>query len=186
MRHKIIEKVSVEPVTLAEAKSWVKITPAFTQDDALIEVLISAARDYCEKTLDRAISPQKWEISYKRFGVNPMRLPLGIKTIEKVEFFNGGSIELLSEDFYDYNTSEPPYIFNKFGKRFPVADNRPDAVRITAQMGDETIDESILLVIRLLVCHWYETRQAVSTLAQHEVPLAVDALLSTFIERGFP
>ncbi len=39
---------STEPITLAEAKAWIKVDTAITADDTLITELIKAARQQCE------------------------------------------------------------------------------------------------------------------------------------------
>jgi hypothetical protein len=39
---------STEPVTLAEAKNWIKVDAGITDDDALITELIKVARQQCE------------------------------------------------------------------------------------------------------------------------------------------
>jgi len=48
----------VEPVTLVYAKQQLRVD--FTDDDSIISSLITAAREYCEKKLHRAIFNQTW------------------------------------------------------------------------------------------------------------------------------
>src|SRR5438094_4704069 len=51
---------ATEPITLAEAKAHLRVD--FTDDDALIAALITAAREAAETFMRRAILPQTWDL----------------------------------------------------------------------------------------------------------------------------
>lgn len=59
---------SVEPITLALAKQHLRVD--YTDDDALIPLYISAARDYAENYTGRAFLPQTWQLSLNVFPFN--------------------------------------------------------------------------------------------------------------------
>lgn len=54
----LITPPTVEPITLAQAKLHLRVD--FSDDDALITGLITAARQYCEKRTNRAFFTQTW------------------------------------------------------------------------------------------------------------------------------
>lgn len=47
-----------EPVSLAEAKEWLKISPDISEDDTLIQMLITASRIICEKAANLSFIPR--------------------------------------------------------------------------------------------------------------------------------
>ena len=56
---------TVEPVTIAQAKAQCRVVT--DQDDALIAMLITAARQHCEKQTGRSFLQQTWRLSLDRF-----------------------------------------------------------------------------------------------------------------------
>lgn len=59
---------SVEPIALAVAKQHLRVD--YTDDDTLIPLYISAARDYAETYTARAFLPQTWQLSLNVFPFN--------------------------------------------------------------------------------------------------------------------
>lgn len=64
---------TTEPVTLAEAKNYLRISIGSTADDTLITGFISAARAYAEKYLAQDILPRNREVHYN-FITDPINL----------------------------------------------------------------------------------------------------------------
>lgn len=64
-----------EPVTLAEAKTHLRVT--YTDDDALIAELITAARQWFEEQTYRALVTQTWDLKLDELprGDDPIRVP---------------------------------------------------------------------------------------------------------------
>lgn len=58
---------SVEPVTLADAKTYLKVDADLTVDDTLITLLISAARQYAESYTGRSFITQQWRLTLDSF-----------------------------------------------------------------------------------------------------------------------
>ena len=56
----LVTPPSVEPVSLAQAHSQLTLDPGFTDDDAMISGMITAARQYAEKYTYRAFFNQQW------------------------------------------------------------------------------------------------------------------------------
>ena len=58
---------AVEPVTLDQAKSQLNVDSAFTDDDVLIAGYITAAREYCEEVMQRAIFSRSVQFTCDNF-----------------------------------------------------------------------------------------------------------------------
>lgn len=68
----VITRPEAEPITLPEAKAHLRVIG--TDDDAQIEMMITAARQSAEEYLQRALMPQTLQIILDGF-CNPVRLP---------------------------------------------------------------------------------------------------------------
>lgn len=67
---RLITPPAVEPVTLAEAKAHLRVS--IPDDDTLIAVLISAARQNAENYMNRQIITATWEVTFDAFPVSGM------------------------------------------------------------------------------------------------------------------
>lgn len=67
---RLISPPAAEPVTLALAKQHCQVS--ITDDDALMTMYISAARQYCERYLDRSIFNQTWQLTLDQFPTYAM------------------------------------------------------------------------------------------------------------------
>lgn len=67
LNYHIVAQPTVEPVSLALAKSHLNVEASFTDDDLLIGGYITAARQFCERELCRAIYPQTWLLTLDHF-----------------------------------------------------------------------------------------------------------------------
>lgn len=71
-----IVEPTVEPITLAEAKTQCKVE--FSDDDTLITALIQAARDFGENLTERSFCTQTWVLTLDSFpGPSLMGVPFG-------------------------------------------------------------------------------------------------------------
>jgi uncharacterized phiE125 gp8 family phage protein len=105
MTYKLIEGPLQEPITLNEAKAWMKVE--INDDDAIITALISEARTFIEDQTNRALFVQTWDLvldempSVLRLHITPLRSVTGMyyTDIEGVEWTE-------DDDYYivdDYN-----------------------------------------------------------------------------------
>jgi hypothetical protein len=67
LSYKDTSQPTIEPVSLDQAKAQLRVETTFTNDDALITGLIVAARQYCEKVMNRAIFNRNMQMTLDYF-----------------------------------------------------------------------------------------------------------------------
>ncbi|WP_143159015.1 head-tail connector protein [Desulfosporosinus lacus] len=176
---------AAEPVSLPVARAHLRLDT--NDDDAYVNSLIIAAREYCETYQNRAYITQTWEMALPSFPLRTITIPKGrLQTIEQIFYKNAAGIVTTLIPEIDYVVSHrgilgrvcPP-----FGKAFPyehLYPLDPVVVRFMCGYGDtsETVPARVKQAMLLLIGHWYENRMAVSELRTGEISFAVAALLS--------
>lgn len=163
MGYKLITGPVSEPVTLAEAKIHLKID-SDTTDDALIAVLITAAREWAEQYTRRVFVSQVWELALNYF-CNPEiwieKTPVSVLTSIKYYDVNGTEQTLATTvwGFSDY--SEPGRVYLKYAQSWPTTRGQKDDIKIRFTAGYTTVPASVKDAILLIVGHLYENREDV-------------------------
>lgn len=89
-RNRLLKRIAaplIEPVTLAEAKTYLRVDD--TNSDDLINDLITAARMVAESWLRRALISQSWQLAYDYGIPNCVWLPMGpVDSITSVVLVN--------------------------------------------------------------------------------------------------
>ena len=142
---------TTEPVTLAEAKNWLKID--VPDDDTLLSTLITSARQDCESYLNISLI-ERTVTAYLQIGLDEIRLPYGpVKTVTNVTNFRGDRIhgyELKYEKFKALDsctevtaTYDAGFINGALPKHFKVAILNQIAWQYEHR-GDETEQQTTL------------------------------------------
>jgi len=177
----------VEPVTLAETKRHLRVDDP--DDDALIENLITAAREHVEEVCRRQLLTATWILSLPGFpaGGGAIRLPRPPCQEAEVKYVDsiGTTQELTAVTDYQVTADDwTAEVSPAYGKSWPAARAVPEAVLVEfeAGYGDEgaNVPASIRAAILLLVGHLYENREATAGEALKVVPMAVDSLLAPY------
>lgn len=155
-----------EQISLAEARLHLRLdddgdSPPAHPDDPLIAMLITAAREWCEDFLGRAIAPQTVEISggplsspaptwcpcaCARFSSDTSRqtygafieLPLGpVNYVSSIVYFDdlGVQQQVLPSDYWVDFYAGPPRLYAATGVTWPTVQAVPNAVRIRYLVG---------------------------------------------------
>ena len=74
LSYKLITSPAVEPVTVMMAKRQCRVD--FPDDDVLLGVYVTAAREYCEKYTRRAFFNQQWELHLDHFPLPKLKSTL--------------------------------------------------------------------------------------------------------------
>lgn len=152
-----------EPVSLAEAKAFIKIDD--TAEDGLITTLIGAARLHVEGVTGKALLAQSWRIVFDdwpdggvvKLPVSPLISVTAITAVDD----HGGSHDIALAQFL----SEPDrLIVPRVVTGMPVLQERQGLeIDYVAGFGNEPGDvpADIRQALLGLVAHWFEHRDAV-------------------------
>lgn len=194
-----LEEPAQEPVSLAEAKAQLRIN-GFDEDeaisdhpdDALIEAMISAAREHAELFTGLVLARRNVICLASSFP--ECRKPININTgpvlsVDDVSYYLDGELVPMSmSELHIETLAIPATISLPSSASWPTADNRAGAVRIQLDAGyvaepasdvenERLIPPSIKQAILLLMSHMYENREAVTDKPFALLPLGVESLL---------
>jgi uncharacterized phiE125 gp8 family phage protein len=187
MAWKLVTAPATEPVTLAEAKAHLRVD--LSDDDLLIESLVSAARAHIEDATGRALITQTWRLNLDNWpAADYIRLPRPpAQSVSSVVYTNsaGTAATLSSTTAYSVDTdSEPGRIVLRYGQTWPSVTLTPvNPIVITYIAGygrAESVPQPLKQAVLLLVGHWYENREGsivgAGVLAS-PIPFAIDSLI---------
>lgn len=176
---------ATEPITTAEAKSHLRVD--ISDDDTLIDNLVTAARLHVERITNRSLITQTWKYYLDGVFPNLIRLPRGpIQSVTNIKYLDiDGAEQTVSTDVYRVDTvSEPARVVEEEDEDWPDTENTINAIYITydAGYGDNASDvpQPLRQAILLLVGNWYREREATVPTTLTEVPMAVNALLQPY------
>lgn len=187
----LVTAPTVEPVTLAEAKTHLRVDG--TDDDTLISALITAAREHVDGRdgwLGRALCTQTWDCHYDTFPDDGLLyLPLApVQSVTSVKYIDPDGVQqTFSSDNYalgaDLDWS--PRVILGWDKSWPSIRAVPEAVTVRVVAGYASVPRPICQALLLLIGHWHEHREAVMEGTFREVPTTVSALLTPYRRRWF-
>ena len=171
---------AIEPVTLAEAKTWLHVD--HSDDDALIEFLITAAREMVEDRTNLLVARRTMEATFDAFPCVELQLPGPVLSVE--------SVTHVDEDGYEQTLAADEWVLDNPENRpgwlvpyeaWPFTLGTVNAVRIRYEAGYETPEltpSRIKLVIHLLLRGWYDVRSSIIVgKAPAAIPFGVDSAL---------
>lgn len=186
-----------EPVTRQEMKDHARIDATDDATNALVDALITAARDQVENYTRRSLVKRTLELRLDCF-YEEIRLPRGpVVSVTKVEYVNsGGTLTTLPSADYQVDLySVPARIVTAYGVTWPVTKlGELNAVIVTYVAGydvgspdndyGENVPAAIKAALKLVFGDLWENREA--TLTQPTAKnRAVEALLAPWEIRDF-
>lgn len=187
-----VTQPAAEPITLEEARLHLKLdaegSPASHPDDALIETLITAARQHVERYTYLAVAERQVEARVTAFDDDGVDIPVSpVQSIVSVKYVDSSGVEQTVEsgDYELGGSLDGPALLLKHGSSWPTdVYDRADAVRITVEAGftmgspnDNPLPGPVRAAILLVLTHLYENRAAVQSRQTFHVPLGVESLL---------
>jgi uncharacterized phiE125 gp8 family phage protein len=177
---------TTEPVSLAEAKLHLRVDDS--TDDALIGVLIQAAREAAENHLGRSLMPQVWELTRDAFPADDgeLRLRMGPVTgIVSVTYTDTASAtQTLDAAKYSLDAkSLVAWLLPAYGESWPDTLRTANAVTVTYAAGyadAATVPASVKAWMLVQIGHWYANREATTERALTPLPF-VDNLLYHYV-----
>jgi uncharacterized phiE125 gp8 family phage protein len=189
MRIAVLTPPSTEPVSRAEAKAHLRAD--HTDDDTLIDALITTARQYVEGATNRALGLQTLEVQRSNFG-HCMELPRPpLRNVVSVKYLDSTNTEqtLTLASYYrtvEHSDNQPGYLELLENVTLPLVYGSRVAVRIRYQAGFDTtgspadiVPASIKQAILLVVADLYEHREQRLDAETYDNPTA-RAILAPF------
>lgn len=187
-----VTQPAAEPITLEEARLHLKLdaegSPASHPDDALIETLITAARQHVERYTYLAVAERQVEARVTAFDDDGVDIPVSpVQSIVSVKYVDSSGVEQTVDpgDYELGGSLDGPVLLLKYGSSWPTdVYDRIDAVRITVEAGfttgspnDNPLPGPVRAAMLLVLTHLYENRAAVQSRQTFHVPLGVESLL---------
>ena len=175
---------AVEPVTLAEAKTYLRVEHG--DDDDVIAALIAGARVHVEAQTRRALITQSWRLIRDawpddgRIAVLPV--PLRALTAARVYRLDG-TTQALDTAAFVADSAAAPAVLSFAAGALPAPGRIVAGIELDVEVGygdtPAEVPENLRQAIRILVAHWYENRGLIAAGAGVAVlPQTVAALLA--------
>ena len=157
-----------------------------TTEDNLLNTLIAAAREDCEKFQNRAYCSQTWELwldDWPTKGVLLIPLP-PLQSITSIDYYDteDAAHEFDESNYFVDTKSEPGWVVLNSGASWPSTTLRPaNGICVTFVAGygaASAVPKNVKAAMLLLIGHLYEHREDVITgLSVVQMPLASQHLL---------
>ena len=177
----VITEPSIEPITLEKAKLQLDILSSETEDDTLINAYIKAARQYCERFLNRKLITTEIEFVDDCFSSNIIALSLPVAQVTSVTYVDdNGDTQTLDSAKYNTDVSgDTPRI--QAVDSWPSTKSIIGAVKIRATAGygaaATDVPEPIINAMLLMIRDWYDNPAD----RIHRMPTRAESLLLPYI-----
>lgn len=177
---------AVEPITLAEAKQFIRVE--HDDDDDIITALIAGSRIHVETQTRRALITQSWRLVrdvWPELGCVPV-LPVPLRTLDAARVYKiDGSTQGIDIGAFTVDKAAAPARLTFMRGALPTPERPAAGIEIDVTCGygaaPENVPEPLRQAIRLLVAHWYENRGLVAIGREIAVlPETVAALIAPY------
>ena len=175
-----LSATGAEPVTLAEAKLWLKIDDDQTTDDATVVLLISAMRIKAEQITGRALTRRTMELRMDQFPSSNGIITLPYPPLISVEYIryvdSAGAEQELSgspDAFQTDSGSVPGRVYPLYASDWPSALEAPSSVRVGFTCGyssQSQVSRLVRLWIQARISTAYQMREMVVTTGVNALP----------------
>lgn len=188
----LITAPAEEPVTLAEAKSWLRLDN--DDENLTVTMLIQSARAWCETQAQRAFVKGTYRLTLEGFPKSgrlclrdePIRMLPKVSQVNSIKYYDtAGTQQTPANIVFQIDlAAEPGEITPKPGEYWPATqDDRADAVIVEFDSGygaaASSVDPRAKQAVMLLAAHWFQNREAVLTgTISKEVEFGVKTLLA--------
>ncbi|MBU1176410.1 MAG: head-tail connector protein [Alphaproteobacteria bacterium] len=178
---------ATEPVTLAEAKAFLRVDG--TDEDPFIQTLIAAARLHTESVSGRAMITQSWRVLVDQWPADrKLRLPVApLKTLSEIRTYDadGEPTILALAEFQPESGTAPAHLVVPSMVADMPALRQYNGIEIdyVAGFGDapENVPEDLRHAVLTLVGYWFEHRDAVIVAGSGAVvPAGFDRLIEGY------
>jgi uncharacterized phiE125 gp8 family phage protein len=188
----LVAAPAIEPLTLLEAKAQCKVDS--TDEDALIQTLIVAARGFVESFTHRALITQTWDLKLDAFPnwLAPITLPMPpVQSVTSISYIDmAGATQTWSPSLYETDLPAGPNagygrILPAYQQIYPVTRLVMNAVTVRFVAGYGALKDvpaEIKAAMKLLIGNWWFNREAGQIVrgSVEVLPFGVEALLWPF------
>lgn len=176
----VTTKRSVLPVQLDQVKDHLRI--GIDDDDVLFKGYIEAATDFIETKCNITLVSTTHTLTCDGWPSDYIELTRGpVTSVTSVKYYTGDVLTTFSSSSYRTDTSlRNAQLRLVDSASWPSHDTRHDAVEVVYVAGatnEATVDARAKLIIKWLVGHWYENREAASDVSLNEMPLGVQIMV---------
>jgi uncharacterized phiE125 gp8 family phage protein len=204
MNLKVLLQPAAEPVTLSEVKTYLRVDG--TEEDSTIAGLISASREYIERSTRRTMIYTAYRLTLDKFpGWEDLELPrspaqeLAANTLVGIAYatprirywdMDGNQITMVEGDTYELLLSDnPPRIVLPPTELWPITmayQRGAVEVDFIAGYGEAagSVPPMLRQAVKILAAHWYEHREAVGNFGG-EVPLSIENIIRLYSDGGY-
>jgi len=177
-----------EPITLAEAKKQLELSPTDTAHDAQLSLLIQAAREQWEADTDSACLTQTWKVTAEEFDDDEIYLPKRpVQSITHVKYYDSGDVlQTLSTSVYDLDQSCRAVRLKNL-QVWPAVSDRWDAITITYVAGyaqSYLVPAIAKQAMLLLVGYYFDANRGDND--RNSDQRAYEALVTKFMRSNYP
>lgn len=166
-------------LSLEEAKRHLRVEHG--DEDELILGLVEAAQDYLRLHADRSVVPTDYQMDLCEFPAESEVIVLPYSPVRSVlvrYYPTTGSLTTFTSYRLIHRSDATSEVHLNDGVSWPSTATRPDAAQVLYTAGPEVIPPLAKHAVRLLVGHWYESREGVSERTSKAVEFSLDSILA--------
>ena len=173
-----------EPITLTEAKQYLRIDSSFTDDDAYILNLIQIARVTVLKDTNQVVVKESIEQHFDNWenGVLQLSFPGKLTDVE-ISYRDeiASNIVMTADTDYVLGVSSP--IDGRIEMiNTPALATRINGIRVLykSEPDNSSITKPLLIAIYMLIQHWYDHRSPVKHLQTYVTPIGYQKIVNNY------
>lgn len=177
----VVTAATSEPVTVDEFKLHARIS-VDSEENALLESYLKAARKFCETHTRRAFITQTWRLSLDCFPC-VIHVPMPpLQSVSSIAYIDSaGDSQTLASSAYQVDTyTEPGRIREAYGYTWPATRTQSNAVTVQFVAGygaASAVPDTIKTAIKLVAASLYRNRESVGEVQLQHVPHGALTLL---------
>jgi len=176
---------ALEPVTLADMKTWLRMDSV--DEDGLIAALLTSARLSVETITSKALITQSWRMVLDQWPIVPfIVMPLSpVQRLVAARVYNVGWIHNASEHkrlFAEVSAKQQPRLALLKRQPPPVVPMSGIELDLAFGYGDDGtyVPEPLKLAMKMLVSFWFENRGDEPAAAPRNWPDEISRLLTPY------
>lgn len=176
----VVQAPTTEPMTVAEARVWARIDDDDETQDAMLQLMIIAARERAEEITGRCFATRQIEYRMDKFpdGGTAIELPFPpVLSLDYIQYLDGdGALQTLSGSPTAWTLdagSIPARVKPLYGNNWPGAIDQMAAVRIGYTAGYANISDlpkSLRIYLQARVATFNEFREQLIQSGVGEIP----------------